>query len=103
MEMAFCHSQQLLILLVLILSVSSTSISPDISGNYENLPLSDIEWQNDVWSSNKIITQDYQPSEKLFGDKYGRKLRNYVTIPQSNRLDSGVEFVNKTTLNMWCT
>ena len=103
MEMAFCHSQQLLILLVLILSVSSTSISPDISGNYENLPLSDIEWQNDVQSSNTIITQDYQPSEKLVGDKYGRKLRNYVTIPQSNRLDSGVEFVNKTTLNMWCS
>ena len=87
--MAFSHSHKLLILSVLILGVSSTSISPDITTNHEKLPVSDNELQKDVQSSNRLISQDYQPSEKLVGDKYGRKLRNYVTMPKSNRLDSG--------------
>ena len=99
--MTFSHSHQLLILSVLILGVSSTSISADITANHEKLPVSDNELQNDVQSSNKLISQDYQSSEKLVGDKYGRKLRNYVTMPKSNRLDSGVKFADKTTLNMW--
>ena len=103
MEMKFSHLQQLLFLPVLILAVSCTSIFSEIGRNHEKLPLSHTEMQNDIQSSNTITTQNHEPSEKLDGQKQGRKLRNYVTIPQSNRLDSGVEFVNKTTLNMWCS
>ena len=78
MAMTFCKSQLLLILSSSILIVSNTSISPDIN------------------DSRKVI----QPGHLSY---QGRKLRNYVGIPESNRLDSGVEFSNHSSVDMWCS
>ena len=91
------------IVLLSILIVSSTRIAPEILEEDEGLQQPGTHLQNIIPSSNVETSRDLKSSAKAIVQKRGRRLRNYSEVPKSNRLESGVKFMEDSSMTIWCS